>query len=153
MRHALEHVFEVGVGLDPVELCRGEKRGDDGPSICAAVRPGKQMVFSSQSHRPDGAFHRIGVEFDAAIIQEPAERRPARERIADGLGQPAARRNPVPFGFRRPPSRRTIQFYLVPSRASSRNRPRVLSSELFSLSAAPFAAWSKVAAACLTAVG
>jgi len=95
VRHALEHVFEVGVGLDPVELCRGEKRGDDGPSIRAAVRPGEQMVFSSQSHRPDGAFHRIGVEFDAAIIQEPAERRPARERIADGLGQPAARRNPV----------------------------------------------------------
>ena len=99
VRHALEHVFEVGVGLDPVELCRGEKRGDDGPSIRAAVRPGEEMVFASQSHRPDGTFHRIGVEFDAAIIQEPAERRPARERIADGLGQPAAVRNAAKLDF------------------------------------------------------
>ncbi len=49
-RHALEHVFEVGIGLDPVELCRGEKRGDDGPSIRAAVGLGEQMVFSPQSH-------------------------------------------------------------------------------------------------------
>jgi hypothetical protein len=37
VRHALEHVLEVGVGFDPVELCGGEKRGDDGPSIRAGA--------------------------------------------------------------------------------------------------------------------
>lgn len=36
---------------------------------------------------------------------------------------------------------------------SSCNRPRVLLSDLFSLPAAPFTAWSKVAATCVTAVG
>jgi len=95
VRHALDHVFQVGVGLDVVELRGCEKRGDDGPSIRAAVRPGEQMVFSPQCHRPDGVFHRIGIELDAAVIEEAAQRRPTRERIADGLGQPAARRNPV----------------------------------------------------------
>ncbi len=44
VRHALEHVFEVGAGLDPVELCRGETRGDDGPSVRAAVRPGGRLA-------------------------------------------------------------------------------------------------------------
>jgi hypothetical protein len=36
VRHAFEHVFQIGVGLEVVELCRGEKRGDNGPTICAA---------------------------------------------------------------------------------------------------------------------
>ncbi len=87
MRHAFEHVFEVGVGFDPVELRGGEKRGDDGPSISAAVGSGEQVVFSPESHGADGTFHRIGVEFDTSIVEEPAERRPARQHIADGLGQ------------------------------------------------------------------
>ena len=46
MRHALEHVFEVCVWLDPVEFRRGEKSGDDGLSIRAAVGSGEQMVLA-----------------------------------------------------------------------------------------------------------
>ena len=54
MRHALEHVLEVGVGRNVVELCGGEKRRDDGPSIRAAVGPGEQMVLASEgSVRPN----------------------------------------------------------------------------------------------------
>ncbi len=91
--HALEDVIEVGVGLDIVELGGGEKRGDDSPSIATAVGSGEQMVFSPQCHRPDGAFHRICVEFDAAVIEEPTERWLTRERITNGLGQPSAWRD------------------------------------------------------------
>ena len=73
MCHALEHIFEVGIGFDVVEFRGGEKRRDDGPSIRAAIGPGEQMVLAPQSHRPDGAFHRIGIEFNAPVIEEPAE--------------------------------------------------------------------------------
>jgi hypothetical protein len=79
--HACEHVFEVSVGLNVIELRRCEKRGDHGPSIRAAVGAGEQMVFSAQSQRPDGALDRIGIEFDTTVIQEPAQGRPARERV------------------------------------------------------------------------
>ena len=38
---------------------------------------------------PDGALDRIVVEFDAAVIEEPGEGWPARERITNGLGEGA----------------------------------------------------------------
>ena len=93
--HALNGVFEVGVGFDIIELGRREQRGDDGPSVGAAIGSGEQVILAPQRHRPDGALHRIGVEFDAAVTEEEAQRRPARERIAEGLGQPTARRHPA----------------------------------------------------------
>lgn len=68
--HALERIFEVGIGLDPTEFCGCEKRGDDGPSIGAAVGAGEQMVLASQRHRPDGALYGVvigHVDRDASV--------------------------------------------------------------------------------------
>ncbi len=48
--HALEHVFEVGVGLDVVELCRGDEGADRCPSHCAAIGAGEQMVLAPERH-------------------------------------------------------------------------------------------------------
>jgi hypothetical protein len=42
--HAPKNVAKVGIGLDVVELRGGEKRGDDCPSIGAAVGTGEQMM-------------------------------------------------------------------------------------------------------------
>ncbi len=60
------------------------------------------MVLAPERHGPDGALDRAVVELDAApafagagSVEEAGECRPARERIADGRGQPAARRNPA----------------------------------------------------------
>ncbi len=53
------------------------------------------MILSPERHGSDGALDRIGVKLDAAVVEEAGECRPAREGIADGLGQPAARRNPA----------------------------------------------------------
>ncbi len=39
VRHVLEYVFEVGVGLDVVEFCGGDKRGDDGPLLYRPILP------------------------------------------------------------------------------------------------------------------
>ncbi len=95
--HALEHVFEVTVGLDAVELCRGDEGTDRGPSVSAAIGASEHMILSPECHGSDGALDRIGVKLDAAVIKEAAQRRPARERITDGLGQPTAVRNAPKF--------------------------------------------------------
>ena len=76
--HALEHVFKVGVGLDVVELCRGDEGADRGPSLSAAIGPGKEMVLAPERHGPDGALDGVVVEFDAAIVEESAQRRAGR---------------------------------------------------------------------------
>src|SRR3546814_16052616 len=59
--------------------------------MTAAVASGEQMVFPAECHRTDGAFDRIGVEFDAAVVEEAGQAGPPSERIADGVGQRAAR--------------------------------------------------------------
>ena len=57
------------------------------------------MVFAAKGNRPDGALHRVGIELDAAVVEEPAEGWPASEGITDGIGQAAARRNAMQFGL------------------------------------------------------
>ena len=47
------------------------------------------MVFAPERDGPDGALDRVVVELDAAIVEEAGEGWPARERVADGLGEGA----------------------------------------------------------------
>ena len=49
------------------------------------------MVFALERDGPDGALDRVVVEFDTAVIEEAGEGWPARERVADGLGEGAGR--------------------------------------------------------------
>src|SRR5216684_4025458 len=91
--HALEDVLEIGVRLYAVELRRGDEGADDSPTATTAVGAGEQMVLAPEGDGPDGAFDRIVVEFDAAVVEEAAERRPARKRVADRLSESAAGRN------------------------------------------------------------
>src|ERR1700678_3205375 len=87
--HALQDVAEPDKGFDVVELCGGDEGADGCSSAAAPVRAREQMVLAPERDRPDGALDRIVVEFDAAVIEEPGEGWPARERIANGLGEGA----------------------------------------------------------------
>src|SRR4029453_6541822 len=91
--HAIEDIFEISVWLRPIELRRLEQRSDHCPTVGAAVGPGEEVVLAPQSHGPDGALDRIVVELDATVLEEPAQRRPACEGIADRFGEAAARRH------------------------------------------------------------
>jgi hypothetical protein len=51
------------------------------------------MVFAPERDGPDGALDRVVVEFDTAVIEEAREGWPAREGVADGLGEGAGRWN------------------------------------------------------------
>src|SRR5260370_36443928 len=79
----------TGERLDVIELCGGDEGADGCPSDAATVRAREQMVFAPERDGPDGALDRIVVEFDAAVIEESGKGRPARERVADGLGEGA----------------------------------------------------------------
>src|SRR5712664_4574444 len=65
----------------------------------ALVTPGKEMVLAPERHGADRAFDRIGIEFNAAVMQESGQTFPARERIADRLGQGAPARYARKLGF------------------------------------------------------
>ena len=44
--HALEHVAQVGVGLDAVHLARFDQRAECRPSGSADIRAGEEMILS-----------------------------------------------------------------------------------------------------------
>src|SRR5260221_13394936 len=88
--HASKHVGEVSVGLAAVQFACFDQRTNDCPTNPAAITTCEQMILSSESHRTNRALDRIGVEFDAAIIQEARQAFPARERVTGRLGKRAA---------------------------------------------------------------
>ena len=98
--HALEHVLEIGEGLDVVELGGGEEGGDGRPAVGAAIGSGEQVVLAAERDGADGALDGVVVEFDAAVIEEAAEGVPAGQRIADSVGEAAARRDAVELASR-----------------------------------------------------
>ena len=78
--HAREHIAQVGVGFDAVEFAGFDQRTDDRPPVTATVASGKEMVLPPERHRADRAFDRIGIEFNAAVMQErvrPSQRESA----------------------------------------------------------------------------
>src|SRR6267154_5856189 len=91
--HAFQHVLEIGEGLDLVELGGSDEGADGCPSGAAAVGSGKQVVLATERDRADAALDGIGVEFDAAIIEEAAKCAPAGQGVADRIGQTAAGRD------------------------------------------------------------
>jgi hypothetical protein len=83
--HAAEHVAQIGVGLDAVELAGLDEARHGRPTRATAIGAGEEVVLAAERDGPDRALDRVGVEVDATVIQEAAERIPARERVADRL--------------------------------------------------------------------
>ena len=55
--------------------------------LAAAVGAREECVFSVQGDRPDRAFDDVGVDLDAAIVEESGQALATRERIADRFGE------------------------------------------------------------------
>src|SRR5215470_12757541 len=90
--HALEHVAQVGVGLDAVHLARFDQRAECRPSFSAEIRTREEMILAPECNRTDCALNWVGIKLDATVVQESREAVPARQRIADRIGKPAATR-------------------------------------------------------------
>ena len=73
--------------FDTVELGRLDRGSNDRLAICTAIATGEQAVFAAHADGPDRPLQRIVTQVSAAVVQEPGQRRPSPERVADGLGQ------------------------------------------------------------------
>src|SRR5262249_28656598 len=91
--HALEHVMQIGAGLDVVHLAGLDDRTERCPPLSADIRARKEVVLSSKSNGTNCPLNRIGIELDAAVLQELRESLPARQRVADGISELATRRH------------------------------------------------------------
>ncbi len=85
--YAGDHVAEVGLRIDAVELAGFDQRRDRCPVLATAIRAGEERILAGERNRPDGAFDDVVVDLDVAIVEEAGEARPAGERIADRLGE------------------------------------------------------------------
>src|SRR5258708_39301400 len=64
--HAREHVAEIGVRFDAVQLAGCDQRADHGPALAAAVATCEEMVFAPERDGTDRALDQVRVELDAA---------------------------------------------------------------------------------------
>ena len=72
-----EDIGEVGLGIDAVEFAGLDQRCDDGPMFAAPVGAGEERIFTIQGNGTDAALDDVGVDLDAAIVEEPGEALPA----------------------------------------------------------------------------
>ena len=82
-----DDVGEIGRRIDGVELTGFDQRGDDGPVLAAAVGTGEERVLAVQRNRSDRSFDHVAIDLDAAVIEEADQAVPARQGIADRLGE------------------------------------------------------------------
>lgn len=62
--------LEVGEGLGAVDLCCGDERSDTAPGATAFIMAGEEGVLSRQGDRADQVLDSIGVDLDAAVVEE-----------------------------------------------------------------------------------
>ncbi len=87
---AVKDICQPGPRFDVIEFRGGDQGGDCRPSVGATVGAGEEVVLATERDRTDGAFNGVGIEVNPTILEEPAERQPSGERIADRLGETAA---------------------------------------------------------------
>ena len=75
------------MGVDPVEFAGLDQGSDDGSVLGAAIGAGEECIFPIQGQRADGAFDGIGIDLDAAVVQEEANPGPAREGTTDRFSE------------------------------------------------------------------
>ncbi|KAF2988696.1 hypothetical protein MJC1_04225 [Methylocystis sp. MJC1] len=80
-------VSDVGQRIDAIELAGLDERGDDRPVFAASVRTREESVFPIEGDGTDCTFDDIGVDLDAPVVDEACQAVPARERVADRLGE------------------------------------------------------------------
>ena len=71
--HGFEGVFQAGKMLGVGELGALDHRGDEGPALGGADGTNKEVVLVAQHYRPHGPFDDVGINLDAAVIDESGQ--------------------------------------------------------------------------------
>lgn len=88
-----EDAAKVPLRVESAELGSLDEGEDAGGTLAAFVRAGEEPVLASEGDRADAALGGVVVDLDAAVVEVSAQRRPAGERVADGLGDGALGRD------------------------------------------------------------
>jgi hypothetical protein len=81
-----ENIGEIGLRVDALEFAGFDQRRDTCPILGPAIVTGKKSILSRKRLRAHRTLDDVGVEIDAAVIEEASQAFPMRERIADGSG-------------------------------------------------------------------
>jgi hypothetical protein len=100
-----EHIGEVGLWIDAAQFASFDERSNAGPVLRPLIVASEQCVFSIENNRAHASFDDIGVELDAAVVEETGEPVPVVQGIADVFGDRRlggdARELPLEPGFER----------------------------------------------------
>src|SRR5438132_14434495 len=65
-----EYVAQIGLRIDAVHLAGFDERGDDRPVVTTAIGAGEEVVLAAKCDRTDRTLDDIGVDLDAAVVEE-----------------------------------------------------------------------------------
>ena len=79
--------LDAAIGLDAVHLACADQAGEAGPISAALVVVGKERVAAVHGGATDGVFDEVGVDVDAAIVEEQPEAVLSFQHIGHGLAE------------------------------------------------------------------
>ncbi len=82
-----EGLGQPGVWVHARDLAVLNERGDHRPVVAAFVGACEKRILAIESQRPDRPLDGVGVQLDAAIIQEQRQSGPAGQGVADGVSE------------------------------------------------------------------
>lgn len=82
-----ERLGQPCVRVDAGDLAVFDQRGDNRPVVAALVGAREQGILAVEGEKSDRPLNGVGIELDAAIVEEDAEPAPAAERVAYRVGQ------------------------------------------------------------------
>src|SRR6185436_7065365 len=91
--YARQDLAQVRLRVKPVELGRLHQTVDRRGPLAARIRTHEEVVAAAKRDPSQRAFRRVVVDLDAAVVPGTRQRPPARERVADHLGQFRLRRH------------------------------------------------------------
>src|SRR5262245_13055020 len=103
MDEADENIGKIALGLDVVQFAGLYQRGDDGPIFSTIIVTGKESILARQSLWAHRTLDDVGVELDAAIVEEAGEAVPVPETVADDPGCIRSAREPRELVFEEAP--------------------------------------------------
>ena len=89
----VEHLAQVRLGIQAVQLRRADQAVDRRGALAAGVRAGEEVVLAAERHRAQRALGGVVVDVDVAVVAVADQCRPARERVADRDRQRRLRRH------------------------------------------------------------
>ena len=81
INQASEAIGEPGLGIDITQFGGLDERSENGPILGTVIMTREQSILTRQSLRAHGTLDDVGVEFDAAIVEEAGEAVPVPQAV------------------------------------------------------------------------